>query len=78
MFPHCVYCGLRYERETGYFLGSIYFNYGLTAMLVAIGYPLLVFGFQLPADVVFMSGIAVLCTISTLVLSLCEESLDRL
>ena len=52
MFPHCVYCGLHYEREAGYFLGSIYFNYGLTAMLVAIGYPLLVFGFRLPADVV--------------------------
>jgi uncharacterized protein (DUF983 family) len=30
----CEHCGLRYQREPGYFLGSIYFNYGLTALLV--------------------------------------------
>ncbi len=31
------------EREPGFYLGSIYFNYGLTAIVVAIGYPLLLF-----------------------------------
>jgi len=28
MEPRCSGCGLRYEREAGYFLGSIYLNYG--------------------------------------------------
>jgi hypothetical protein len=57
MFHHCVYCGLVYERESGYFLGSIYFNYGLTALAVTIGYPLLVFGFELPSNVIFWSAL---------------------
>jgi hypothetical protein len=34
----CDHCGLIYNREPGYFLGSIYFNYGLTAVLVTVGY----------------------------------------
>ena len=38
MYPECSFCGLHYEREPGYFLGSIYINYGLTAVLVTIGY----------------------------------------
>jgi len=39
----CTHCGMRYEREGGFFLGSIYFNYGLTSLLAAIAYPLLLF-----------------------------------
>ncbi len=38
MNPRCAFCQLRYEREPGYFLGSIYINYGVTAVLVTIGY----------------------------------------
>src|SRR3954462_15646449 len=38
MHPHCANCQLRYEREPGYFLGSIYINYGLTAVLVTLLY----------------------------------------
>ncbi len=38
MYPHCTACELKYEREPGYFLGSIYINYSLTAVLVTIGY----------------------------------------
>ena len=34
----CDHCGLVYQREPGYFLGSIYFNYGITAVLVTVGY----------------------------------------
>ena len=55
MFSHCVYCELKYAREEGYFLGSIYFNYGLTALIVTIGYPLLVFVFELPGQIVLWS-----------------------
>ena len=38
MHPDCQTCHLHYEREPGFFLGSIYMNYGLTAVLVTIGY----------------------------------------
>jgi hypothetical protein len=43
MHTSCAACGLKYEREPGYFLGSIYVNYGLTALLVTVGYMGLVF-----------------------------------
>jgi uncharacterized protein (DUF983 family) len=36
MHPNCGHCGVKYERAPGYFLGSIYFNYGMTALLVVI------------------------------------------
>lgn len=38
MNSSCSECGLRFEREPGYFLGSIYINYGLTALLVTLFY----------------------------------------
>ena len=37
----CAECGIRFGRDHGYFLGSIYVNYGLTALIVAIAYPVL-------------------------------------
>jgi uncharacterized protein (DUF983 family) len=43
MHPNCPNCGAKFEREPGFFLGSIYVNYGLTALIVAIAYPLLMF-----------------------------------
>ena len=43
MHQNCPHCGIRFEREPGFFLGSIYFNYGLTALTVAVGYPILLF-----------------------------------
>ncbi len=30
MFERCDSCGLRYEREQGYFLGAMYVSYGLS------------------------------------------------
>ena len=41
MFEKCADCGLKFDRGPGYYLGSIYFNYGLTALVVAIAYPVL-------------------------------------
>lgn len=38
MHGSCGECGLVFQREPGYWLGSIYFNYGLTALLVTVGY----------------------------------------
>jgi len=35
MHEQCTACGLRYEREQGYFVGAIYINYAVTAMVAA-------------------------------------------
>lgn len=43
MHPNCPECDEKFSREDGYFLGSIYFNYGLTALIVAIAYPICLF-----------------------------------
>ena len=43
MHKQCSHCGAKFEREPGFFLGSIYINYGLTALIVAIAYPVLLF-----------------------------------
>lgn len=34
----CPTCGLIFQREEGYFLGSMYFSYPLGAILLGIGY----------------------------------------
>jgi hypothetical protein len=38
MNSQCDHCGLKFDRGPGYFLGSIYINYGLTALLITAGY----------------------------------------
>ncbi len=38
MNPLCPTCGIRFEREQGYFLGAMYFSYGMG--VVAIGAPI--------------------------------------
>lgn len=50
MYPNCTHCGLQYQREPGYFLGSIYFNYGLTALIITVVFFALFLGFDVPAD----------------------------
>jgi len=42
----CPECGRKYDRAPGYLLGSIYFNYGITSVLVVILY----FGLFLGTD----------------------------
>jgi hypothetical protein len=46
MNRRCDHCGLYFEREPGYFLGAIYFNYGVTVGLVTAAYliPMFVLG----------------------------------
>jgi hypothetical protein len=40
MYERCPFCGLKFERESGYFLGAMYIGYGLgigaLAVLVAL------------------------------------------
>jgi uncharacterized protein (DUF983 family) len=50
MHPRCPACGRLYDRAPGYLLGSIYFNYGVTAMLVVIVYFSLYFSETLTGD----------------------------
>lgn len=35
MHERCAACGLRYEREQGYFVGAIYVNYAFTVVVAA-------------------------------------------
>jgi uncharacterized protein (DUF983 family) len=35
MHERCAACGLRYEREQGYFVGAIYVNYAVTVAIAA-------------------------------------------
>jgi hypothetical protein len=44
MHESCETCGRRFNRGPGYLLGSIYFNYGVTAMLVIVLYFGMFFG----------------------------------
>jgi uncharacterized protein (DUF983 family) len=44
MHEECPVCGLRYERAPGYFLGSAYINYGVTAVVLTFLYVVLHFG----------------------------------
>jgi len=38
MYDPCQNCGRKFDREPGYLLGSIYFNYSVTALLVVVIY----------------------------------------
>lgn len=38
MHSQCEACGYDFRREPGFYLGSIYVNYGLTSLCVAISY----------------------------------------
>jgi uncharacterized protein (DUF983 family) len=57
MLERCPACGLRYEREQGYFVGAIYVNYAITTVVVLGGVLSLdeLFGLSLAAQL----GIAV-------------------
>ena len=42
MAPECECCGYPYRREPGFYLGSIYINYGVTAICTMLLYAALV------------------------------------
>ena len=35
MFDRCSICGLKFEREPGYFLGAMYFSFALGVLIMA-------------------------------------------
>jgi uncharacterized protein (DUF983 family) len=58
MRPKCDECHLDFRQEPGFYLGSIYFNYGLTALIVTISYFTLYFATSL-SDRVVLIGLMV-------------------
>ncbi len=48
MNTDCPACGFHFERDPGYFLGSVYLNYGLTALTMTVAYVLLHLGLGVP------------------------------
>jgi uncharacterized protein (DUF983 family) len=43
MHTTCPHCGVKFEREPGLFLGSIYINYGVTAVITVVTYLVMFF-----------------------------------
>ncbi len=62
MNRQCARCGLVYEREPGYFLGSIYINYGLTAMSSTVAFLILRFGMDVSRELV-IGGLLFFCIV---------------
>ena len=56
--PSCSKCGAVFQREAGFYLGSIYFNYGLTTLILAVAYPLLLLFGVLSNDVLLWTALA--------------------
>jgi hypothetical protein len=38
MYEHCLECGMKFEREQGYFVGAIYINYAATVAIAVPGF----------------------------------------
>jgi len=58
MRSHCDHCGTKYGRSEGYFFGSIYVNYGLTALIVLVAYPVLLLTRALPPNTLLVAMVA--------------------
>jgi uncharacterized protein (DUF983 family) len=56
MNPQCGRCGFPFRREDGFYLGAIYFNYGLTALILTVAYPLLVLSGALTPGLALAAG----------------------
>ena len=65
MHEACPHCGFSYEREPGFYLGSIYLNYGATVILTGALYAVLVMGLGLSNEttLAICLAAAVLCPI---------------
>ncbi len=48
MLPECEGCGLDFQREPGFFLGSIYVNYGAASVISGTAYVVLAMGLGWP------------------------------
>ena len=60
MNKSCDKCGYSFQRESGYFLGSTYVNYGFTAGITTFSYVALHFGLDVPRPLL-LPGLMVFC-----------------
>lgn len=58
MHEKCDVCGLPFQPQPGYYLGAIYINYGLTALLVSVTFVSLFLGFDVSPDVLLWPLVA--------------------
>jgi uncharacterized protein (DUF983 family) len=63
MHESCARCGLRFEREQGYFVGAIYVNYAVTAVVCLGGVVALDVAFGLP----LWAQLVIACSLAALV-----------
>ena len=62
MHPCCSHCGHVYEREPGFFLGSVYINYGLTSLIICGLYPILRFSNTISPRILLVSATVFMLT----------------
>ena len=67
MHENCPDCGLKYERAPGYFLGSAYINYAITAVALTVLYVGLHFGAEL-SNRTLAAPLAIFCVVLPLFL----------
>jgi uncharacterized protein (DUF983 family) len=55
MQQHCSVCGLKFQREEGYFLGAMYISFGLALAIIAVIAALLwaITGWWITKDVIW-------------------------
>lgn len=58
MHEKCPHCGVTFEREPGFFLGSIYINYGLTGLIAVIAALVLRFRFDIPQTPIMIGAMS--------------------
>jgi uncharacterized protein (DUF983 family) len=66
MYDSCSVCGFRLERSSGYFLGSTYINYGVTALTTTVSFVVMRFGLGWDRHVL-LPGLLLFCLIFPLV-----------
>lgn len=59
MHDRCPACGLSFVRDPGFYLGSIYINYGITVIVTGALYAALVLGAGLAAEAALAISVAV-------------------
>jgi|SRR6185312_5624903 len=62
MNKHCPSCGLKYERETGYFYGAMYVSYGLQVFIFASLFALNTFVFHWTSSVLL--AVIITCVVA--------------
>lgn len=66
MHQRCSHCQFKFERPAGYFLGSTYINYGVTALITTASYVTLFFGLGWP-KARLLPGLLLFCSVFPLV-----------